>query len=515
MSSVWRSDKGYIFSKFADGSFAYSGDNHIEMHDMHEVIYNWSIEEWENVPYVTIKRKMNRWDLVAQYPDLKQEILNFPSVRDEKATLGTFNFIADYLDDDLVYVREFYHKATPAVPFGRMVAFLNAECVFMDSDDDEEKTGNPYEELPIVPFIFQKMHHTCLGVPWYSDLLPAQEMFDANMSAMATNYSSYAVQSTLCPKGADISVRDIAHGNKWIEYTPQNANGGGKPEPLMLVSPPPGIDNFNATLEKHMGTLSNINETLRGNPPPNVTSGAMAATLSANALEFLNGAQRVLTMGIEKILNLSIKNYQKFANVDQLVDIVGRSNLSYAKTFKAEDLVAIKQIRIREQNPLLSTTAGRMQMADAIMPMLQSGNMGGIAKYVSMIEGAPLEILYENEFDQQMAVQREIDALLEGKPVAPIIVQNHPLYIEAYMRILSDPELLTRSQLPNQVIQLMQQRAMLEMQFQQGMPGLYSMLRKVPMPQPQAPTAQGGNAEQAPEKTVAKPAQPAKPENLG
>ncbi len=243
----------------------------------------------------------------------------------------------------------------------------------------------------------------------------------------------------------------------------------------------------------------------------------MAATLSANGLEFLNSPQRVITVGFEKLIDFSIKNYQKFASLDQVVDIVGNSKVSYAKTFKSEDLKAIKKIRIREENPLMATTAGRLQMGDALMPLLQSGNDEAIGKYVSLIQGAPTEMLYQGQFDERMAVQQEIEAVLEGRPVAPFMFQNHPLYLGSYMQIISNPELLTRSDLIAQVSQIMQQRAMLETQFQQSQPQLYSLLRKVPMPQPMMPPggpggpqqAQGGQVSQSPQLPVAKPAQPA------
>jgi hypothetical protein len=114
-------------------------------------------------------------------------------------------------------------------------------------------------------------------------------------------------------------------------------------------------------LSSGLEELSMINATLRGQPPANVTSGAMAATLSANALEFIYSDTKGLTMGLETLMSMSMKNYQRFATVEQVIDVVGEGNASMAQQFQASDIKSIKQIKIRQGNPLLNTIAGRLQ----------------------------------------------------------------------------------------------------------------------------------------------------------
>lgn len=506
MSCTWKTDQGYIYSKNDDESYNYSGEPYIETHDMMDVVFDWSIEDWEKLDWLVIKRVSNRWNLVAQYPELKNEIISLPSVKDTRQTLPNYNFLARYDNSDMVYVYEFYHKPTPAIPHGRMTVYGGPNCVFFDSPDN-----NPYECLPAFCIKFEQIAGTGLGYPLLSSMLPAQEMFDHSMSVVATNQQSFGVQSVLVPKGADISVNDL-QGMNFITYTAANAEGGGKPEPLQLTATPPEINQFADRLKDLMGEISMINSTLRGSPPSNVTSGAMAATLSANALEFLSSASKAMTLNIESLMNLVIKCYKKFANIEQIVDIVGDNLTSYVQEFKAESLKSINRIKIREQNPLLSSVAGRLQLSDSL---IQSGMITDPSKYFGILEGAPVQSLYEDSFDEQLVVQQEVDAIMSGRPVMPLITDNHPLFIKGYKKILANPIVRVNSTITQTVIQLMTERIkMMDIVAQDPI-----LSRAIAMQYGQPQQAPGGAQSGPPpgetvskmEADTASPADPAKP----
>jgi hypothetical protein len=255
------------------------------------------------------------------------------------------------------------------------------------------------------------------------------------------------------------------------------------------------LDRMGGVLEE----MSMINSTLRGQPPANVTSGAMAATLSANALEFIYSDTKGLTIGLEQLMGLSIKNFQKFASVEQVIDVVGEGNTSYAQQFQADKLTGIKQVKIRQGNPLLNTIAGRLQLGESILPLLQQGKTDAIGRYLGLLEGAPIETLFETELSENAAVQMEIEALQRGENVAPLITDNHPTFIRAYQKLLYNPAVRQNGSLTQTLLALMQERATLEMQCP---PDLKAILRNQPMPMmapPQGPVP----TEQAPSEAAA------------
>jgi len=514
VSNTWATDQGEIWARATDNTVLYTGGTKIEIHDLHDTVFNWGHGDENSLEWLIIKRRYNRWNLIAQFPELEEKIRALPSVKSERMLFPVFNHMAVMDDDDYVYIREFYHCPTPAVPFGRMTVYANHDCTFYDG-------RNLYERIPAELFRFQNVDSTLLGYPMLSSLLPAQQMLDHEVSVVASNHSAFGVQSVLVPKGSDLSIRDVREGLNFISYTPQNAEGGGEPKALQLTSTPAEFFTFTQSLGAFLDELSMINSTLRGAPPANVTSGAMAATLAAQALEFINSDTKGLTIGVERLMTLSIENFKRFATVEQVIDVVGEGNISSVQNFKSDALTPIRQVKCRVGNPLLSTIAGRLQLGESIMPLLQAGQTAEIGKYLSLIEGAPVESLFDTPLTENIYVQQEIEKLMRGENVFPLISDNHPMFIREYQKLTYNQALRSNSALMQHILDLMLERLSLEGQLD---PRLKAILRNEPMPQMLPQAAQGGNqppveAEEPPSaameqdrQEVAQAAAPAQPE---
>ena len=112
--------------------------------------------------------------------------------------------------------------------------------------------------------------------------------------------------------------------------------------------------------------------------------------------------------------------------------------------------------------------------------------------------------------NSKRAVQGEIDAILEGRPVAPMMTDNHPMFINAYKKLLYNPYVRTQSEITQAVIALMMERISMEQQLD---PMLKAILRGEQMP---PAGAQGQPAAELPGQTAteltesaAKPSAPA------
>lgn len=512
-SSLWRDDKGLILTGPVEQGepLAYEGDVSIDIHDVDDVFWDWTCQSWDEVPWCVLRVPTQRWDLVAQFPEMESEILDLPDYLDNQqlsnyaSSRDPYRMSLDPLiQHSKVSVYHFFYKPSSALPYGRYTIFGEGGVIFYDSPE-----VNVYQGLPVTPFFMDQIEGTTLGYPLFSNMLPAQELLDATFSSIATNTQSFSTPIIMVPKGSDISVSDLQSMNL-VQYSPMSAvDGGGKPENLQLTQTPPELFRLIDILSGEITDASMINDTLRGNPDPNVSSGVMAATLSANALEFINVASQRLYLGLEFLMNQSLNLYKIFASVERLVEITGKSNASYVRTFKGEDLVSLKQIRIQETNPLLSTTAGRLSISDGLLQMMQSNRPDLVQKYLMILEGAPASELYETEVSEQTAVQMEIDAILEGQQVTPIITDNHPLYIQAYKKLLYNPIVRSQSDLLPIVLNLIDQRLQLEQQLD---PTLKAILRNQPVPEP-APTAPPPGEAVSTEAPVAQPtATPAQPQ---
>jgi hypothetical protein len=154
----------------------------------------------------------------------------------------------------------------------------------------------------------------------------------------------------------------------------------------------------------------------------------------------------------------------------------------------------------------MNTVAGRLQFGDSL---LQSGLIKKPQQYLNLIEGAPVDSLFEDDLSENMAIQAEIDALLEGRPVAPMMTDNHPMFVNAYKKLLYNPHIRTQSEITQVIVQLMQERITMEQQLD---PMLKAMLRGEPPPQAGAqgqPALLPGAMAQELTESAAKPQAPA------
>lgn len=411
----------------------YDGDLEIGVYSVYEVYFDSRLEDWDQNDWAEVRTVKNRWDLICQFPHLHDVILALPKiVTNSDYHTGQRLSISQ---DDTVYVYEAYHKPTPVLPAGRMVVYSDSRTIYYDG-------SNPYDCIPIIPMKPEPIIGNGYGYPKFSDLLPLQEMLDHSLSAIATNQAACAVQQIACPRDADISVQDI-NGLNFILFTPQNTKGGGLPVPLQLTQSAPETFKFADVLMRHMLDISNINSAIRGQPPSGVTSGTAIATLTANALEFLNSFSKAYTMAMEQVMTLSIKCYQKFAKTPHLLLIEGKNSQAFQKTFTGDHIKAIQRVKITVGNPLMQTLAGRIDTAEKL---LNTGLIKSPREYLSILDGQPLEQLDKVELSTNDLIQSENDQLMEGQKVLTLITDDHVGHMREHLCLLNDPMLRKNGQ---------------------------------------------------------------------
>lgn len=513
--TLFREDKGseYLSADDKNPSIM-TGEVNVNVLTAKDVFWDWSIDDWTEVSHATARIKRNRWDLIAEIESKqnideksKQQIiakvLSCDETESNRGEWQTLGYSAINSNKDFIYVYYWFHKPCPSIPKGRMMSFLANDCVMTDGD-------NLYGGIPIEPVIFEPISDTTLGYPLFSSLLPAQEMLDHIYSAMATNASQNAVGAMYNPIGSGVTVSDL-QGMKFINYQPRDATGGGKPDPVIWPQMSGDHMGFQDRLIAAMDEMAMLNQTLRGQAAANVTSGAMAATLSANALEFFASPQQALDRAFENSMNFAFIAYKSISRVENIINISGESSIGFAKEFQSQEIQKLKRVKLKTSNPLLTQISGRLQIADS---MIQQGILSDPMKIFQLLEGAPIDTLFKASWTEQISVQQEIDMLFEGGAVFPLQTDNHPLYIAAYKEILSSPQIRMKSQLTASIVTLIMTRVQMEQQLD---PYVKAILRGTPLPEAspmQQPPGDGNMASVAnqslqPEQTApAKPSQP-------
>lgn len=468
LKTSWRTDHGEPHDVYR-GKVIYTGSVDISVCSVFDTFYDINVKSWDELDWCEVRTLKNRWDLIAQHPDLKDEILALPSW----AELRGPNYWFDNTDynQDTVCIYECYARPTPALPKGRMIVYGSTDCVLFDGD-------NPYGFIPIEPMIPEKIQGTTLGYPKFTDILAPNEMLDNSLSSIATNQSQFATQSVLVPRGSNINVQDL-NGMRFVSYTPQQAPGGGRPEPLQLTNSPAEVFRFTDMLDRYMGELSNVHPILRGQTE-GATSGAMVATLTANAIEFVDSLSKSYHLCLERTMKKAIDCYKRFAKLEQPITISGKNNQIYSKTFTGDDLQNIRGVKIMISNPLMQTIAGRMEIAQQLQQMPEEMRY----QYISIIEGRPLSEVTEKYLSQSDLVWSENESLTEGKMVVAMATDDHPYHIKNHSQILNDPEIRKNSDKIQIILDHIEEHLQLEKETD---PELIAMIRGSEAPIPPMP----------------------------
>ena len=421
--ACWRTDRGEKYVTDDRGQPILNGGVEVSLLSPFNVYYNMLLP-WDQLPWAACRVKRNKWDLIAEHPELEDEIIALPSVSSER---GPYNWVDSQLDDeDLIYVYEFYHKPSPALPKGKMIIYANRETIFYAGD-------NKYGTIPIEPNIPEAVLDTGMGYAKLTDLAGCQEMFDNGLSAIATNQSQFAVQNVATPRGSNINVQEL-NGMRFLSYTPQNVPGGGMPQPLQLTKSAPESFKFNDKLEELMQDMSFINGAMTGNLPAGVSSGTAIATLSANSIEFITSISKSYNLCWEKTMMHVMNAYQRFAHTEHEVKLVGRGGQVSHKPFSKDDIQNVHSMTLEIVNPILKTFAGRFELGEKFIATPEEK----WADYAAIMNGEPLESLYKGKVTEDDLITQENESLEEGVPVTPLASDDHPLHIKKHTEILAD-----------------------------------------------------------------------------
>ena len=446
----------------------YEGDVEFENLSPFDVVFDTSKEDPSNHQWVLTRTFKNKFDLAAKYPEKADEIRRLATKSDRDKTRLSLSKLDETFD---VPVYEFFHKKSESLPNGRYVLYLNKDIILLD-------TPIPYRRLPVFRISPSDILGTSFGYTILFDLLPIQDAVNSLYSTVLTNQNAFGVQNVLNPQGNDVKVTQVSGGLNWIEYNPQ-APGGGKPEPLNLTNTPPEIFNFMQILIRDMETISGINSVARGNPESQLRSGNALALVQSQALQFISGLQQSYIQLIEDVGTGLIELLQDFAMVPRIVEITGKSNKSYMKEFKSDDLDTINRVTVDVGNALANTTAGRIQMAENL---IQMGVIKSPEQFFSIIETGSLDAMTEGQHQELLLIKQENEKLVEGSTqVIATAVDAHALHIREHKNVLADPDLRLDPNLVERTLTHINEHIRL---LQETDPNLLSIIQEQPLSPP-------------------------------
>lgn len=437
-----------------------------------DVIRDYARQSSESPDWYILREYPNKWDEIAKYPDLADQIRGLGI--DQDIQLRRFGHALTENEDDVVCRYTFVHRKTIAVPQGRIVRFLSKDVILVDSP-------LPFDDFPVYRIAPANQEETTFGYSIAFDLLAIQEAIDKLISIIITNQLTFGVQNIVAPIGTKLSPQQLLDGLNLILTDMRQ----GVPQVLELVKTPAEIFQFIQFLVEQMQLISGLNAVSRGVAPENLKSGTALAFVQSQALQANSGIQKSYTRLIEDVGTGYLSIVKSFPQSKRIQAIAGQANRTHLAAYQSDSIKDVSRVTTQSGNPLTKTTAGRIEVAQNL---LQYELLKTPEEFMSIVETGQLESLTEGSMSELLHIREEGEALRNGEPVKALFLDNHPLHIKEHMAVINSVGIRNSNDPAVQLtVQHIQEHVQLWMATGVTNPQLLAALGIQPPPMPMAP----------------------------
>lgn len=419
----WESDLGDEQYGIPEaGEVVRSGDIHSFNPTIFDVVWNPTTTEWTSIQWVMVREPVNRWDLMAKYPDIAESLKGMKEMPDQEWCFDVWR--PDDDDDDTVWKWCFYHLPTPAVPYG-------VEFSFVDDMPIYGPTPLRYRTLPVKAYIPAEMIRTCFGYSTAFDLQALQEAYNGELSSILSNHHNLGNPRIWVDDASDVTYKALTTDFGVVQSST-------KPEPLMLAADNPGAVNMLQALRQDMEYQSHINSVSRGQPEASLRSGTSLALIDAKAVQGNEPeTDRYHSFGEEVLLG-HIQCLQDFPDesVQRTYSILGRNNRAQVAAFYKKDIERIQRVMLYPANPLARILSGRIAIAELLADhqLIKTPE-----EMLTVIETGSTEAASEGVNNQLMLARQENDAILDGMEIRGALnLDDHVLHLREHAKIGAD-----------------------------------------------------------------------------
>lgn len=417
---TWDPNAGSVGDVDEEGNLSYEGDLRFETPVNWNVIRDLGVRDWGKHDWVGVRSPDNKWDLAAKYPEHADAILAADYWRDTPIEESTRAFDDDehlyFLNTDQVEKLEFWHKRTHALPQGRYLLMCGGAVL-------QDLPWN-YDTVPVQRVSASDLALTPFAYTPAFDLVPIQELINNCVSTIATNQNAHGVQSVWIKAGSMLRTSEILGGMNLVE-------SDEKPESLQLTDTPAEVYKFLSELIRHGELVSGVDQVTRGYVEPAVRSGAFAALLQAQSVQFSSDLMRNYHQLLERVGTGIIRLIKQFATMDRIITIVGKHNQPYTNSYTGSDLELIDRVTVETVDPMFNSYAGKMEWAQLVA---STGLVQTPEEMLNVFRtGNPNSLLEANKA-QLNIIREENEALLEGEEIPDAFPEdNHVLHIREHL----------------------------------------------------------------------------------
>lgn len=428
----------------------HSGALKTKMHAGLNVKRDINLRDGDDLKWAIVCAVENKWALAAQYPQHADFILETSVSKRKTFSDSIYSKVRPLSDknSDLVEISRFYHAPLKGVlPQGKEALMINGRII-----EAIPLTKYYRKRIPLARMAAGSMEGTMLPYSSAWDLLPLCQARQHLLNAAISNAMNLALTSVWAQSGSaeQLSISQLKGGFTLFESP-------SMPQALNLAHSSPEIWNTMNQIENLGQVISGLNSVARGDlaAASNLKSGTALATVLASAVQFQNMLQQRWKTFCEEAVNLIFDVLQKNATTPLLISISGSAGRSYQKAFTGKDLASVRKIRAEMQNPILSTQAGKLEMANNLTK--QFPQQMDSSKYINVVKTGNLDGVQNSAFDANMVLLSEAEALRSGKRVKALLLERHDLHILDHIKLIATPDAKDDQELVDNVSDHIQQ----------------------------------------------------------
>ena len=402
------------------------------------------------------RRKANVYELAADYPSKAEQLLARPETKNgdqyESKISGSStindseleNIFDAALSDDEVWLWEFRHIPTAALPAGRLVRFVDRDTVLFDTQNvDGEVVHTPYNGLFAYEYAPERIIGTAGGHTGHFDLLATQHLLDVATSSIATGLNINGTPMLWNESGNGLAISQIAGG-------PQLVVSPRKPESIEMPAFKPDVASVVSLFKDMMRESAAVNQVVAGSPDKGMPAQAMAM-LRAQAVQYYQVAQSGYFKLVESVADGCLGLYKAFAKTKRVAEIAGSAQSFQVREWSQDNLDGIARYSLEPVNPLMQSYEGRMSLGEQLfakgaislegyMSLLLTGTakepleghssrLALLAKHKELLrQGVGLPPLDEAAMQAQQAQAQQMLQLAEAQGVPPPPVDIQPVF---------------------------------------------------------------------------------------
>ncbi|HLU46840.1 MAG TPA: hypothetical protein VK116_02110 [Planctomycetota bacterium] len=422
---TWDASLGAVVDADEESSeLEYEGDVSVRAVHLLDIVFDYrNKDRWEDVSWCATRSLRNKYDLIARFPDKREEILSAANYLLEREEADNLDYDGRPEEaEDEVEVWEFFHKKTDAIPVGRYILFVGEEPL-IDMD-------LPYKEIPVYPIWSGHAAKSIFGHSPLFDIQKQQEYLNELLGKLATIHDTLGLPILWTKSGTKQPHPSLWLGAiAWLESEE-------KPEVVTLSQVPKDVFETISMLVGSMEKQMAISPVVQGGAEGSQRANSMQRFAMEQALRFHSDLQAEYYRLFAKIGSAILEIFQRFASTERVISILGVRGQNQLETYTGDDLYDVTSVVVEPQSAMTRTIDGRIELLQVLaqhqVPLPKE-------ELVAILGGAPLSAMTEGVEGEAEVVAAENETLLSGGPHYALATDNHIFHVKKHAAVLTTP----------------------------------------------------------------------------